>query len=299
MRPATLALLFLLSAPAALWADSVRDGEYIFRASGCYACHTDDKNKGAPLAGGRALETPVGTFYSPNITPDPDTGIGRWSEADFLRALREGVSPAGAHYYPAFPYPAYTLLTEADLKALRAYLFSLRPVRQPNREHDLPWYFRFRPLLALWKWLFFTPGPYVNKPEQSAIWNRGAYLVTAASHCGECHTPRYFFGAFRRGMFLAGTRNGPAGSVIPNITPHKTTGIGRWKEKDLVEYLETGATPSGDFAGDLMAEVIDHGTRYLKKADRQAIAVYVFSQPPLDNAVRGKKKPKKKDEFEY
>jgi mono/diheme cytochrome c family protein len=302
MRRRLAALLCLMvGAFPASGAEANRwQGEYLFRAAGCAGCHTDEKNHGAPLAGGRALRTPFGIFYAPNITPDPDTGIGRWSEADFIRAMRQGLSPAGDHYYPAFPYTSYTRLTDADLRALKTYLFSLKPVRQPNRPHELPWYLRWRSLLGIWKALLFRPGPFQGQPDQSATWNRGAYLVTAAAHCGECHTPRHFLGGFIEARRHAGTRDGPDGSVVPNITPDRKTGIGRWRASELVEYFETGATPSGDFAGDLMAEVIDGSLRHLGKDDLQAIAAYVLSVPPVEHAVRRSRKAEgKRDEPEY
>lgn len=288
MRRRAVALLWLMVSAVPVWAaeDGRRQGEYLFRAAGCAGCHTDEKHNGAPLAGGPALATPFGIFYAPNITPDPETGIGRWSEADFIRALRQGMSPGGAHYYPAFPYTSYTRLTDADLRALKAYLFSLKPVRQANRSHRLPWYLRWRPLLAVWKALFFSPGPFQPRPDQSLSWNRGAYLVTAVAHCGECHTPRHILGGFKGSQQHAGTREGPEGSVVPNITPDKRTGIGRWRESELVEYLETGATPEGDSAGDLMAEVIDNSLRYLRKDDLKAISAYTLSLPPIEHSVR-------------
>jgi mono/diheme cytochrome c family protein len=267
------------------------------RVAGCENCHTDREAKGQPLAGGRRLKTPLGIFVAPNITPDPDTGIGRWSEAQFDRALREGVSPAGEHYYPAFPYAAYTRLSDEDVRALYAYLRTLPAVRRANEPHELPWYLRWRPLLAVWKWLYFEPGRYRRQPQHSAAWNRGAYLVQAAAHCGECHTPRNLLGGFKAGFYLAGTREGPEDSVIPNITPDRKTGIGRWRRSELIQYLENGMTPDGDFAGDLMAEFIDNGLRYLTSPDREAIAEYVLSVPPVEHAV--KKEKKKKDEFGF
>jgi mono/diheme cytochrome c family protein len=273
-------------------------GEYVYRAAGCYGCHTDDKHGGRPLAGGRALETPFGTFYSPNITPDPETGIGKWSEQDFVRALREGLSPAGQQLYPAFPYPSYTRLSDADLHALWTYLRSLPAVRQPNRAHDLKWFARARSFVASWKALYFTPGAYKPDARKSATWNRGAYLAEAAAHCGECHTPRGALGGIKHGMHYAGTRDGPENSVIPNITPDKKTGIGRWSRSDLVSYFQTGMMPDGDSAGDLMAEVIDNGLKYLRKEDLEAIADYVLSQPAIEHVVRKPEKKSKKESWE-
>ena len=193
---AAFALILLTRAiPAAGEEDAVTRGEYLVRAGGCFSCHTAPG--GQKLAGGRALATPFGTFYSPNITPDPETGIGRWTDAQFLRALREGVRPDGANYFPVFPYPSFTGMTDDDALAIKAYLFSLPPMRQQNRAHDVPFPFSWRFLQTGWKLLFFTPGPFQSAPDRSVAYNRGAYLVTALAHCGECHTPRTLLGAAR------------------------------------------------------------------------------------------------------
>lgn len=297
---AAVFLWLMVTAIPPLAADDVmRQGEYLFRAAGCANCHNDEKNKGAPLAGGRALETPFGTFYSPNITPDHDTGIGRWSETDFARALREGISPAGEHYYPAFPYHSYTQLTDADLHAIKIYLFNQKPVRQANKPHELPWYLRSRASLRIWKILFFNPGPYQPRPDQSAAWNRGAYLAIAVAHCGECHTPRNCLGGFKESRRFAGNPDGVNGAKVPNITPDKKTGIGKWSQGDLVEYLKTGAMPDGDYAGDAMAEVIDNSLSHLTNDDRKAIAIYVMSLPSVESVALERKSKKKKTKNEY
>lgn len=297
---AALWLGLVIAATRAGAADDVlQRGEYLFRAAGCANCHTDAKHQGAPLAGGRALKTPFGTFYAPNITPDPETGIGSWSDADFMRALREGVDDEGIPLYPAFPYPSYTHLSDADLHAIKTYLFSRKPVQQVNKEHDLPWYLRSRQSLKIWKLLFFNSGPFQARPDQSATWNRGAYLVNAVAHCAECHTPRNFLGGFKESLRLAGTADGVDGETVPNITPDKKTGIGKWSESDLIEYLDTGATPDGDYAGGAMAEEIDNSLHYLTREDRKAIAVYVMSLPAVEHAVQKKKKKKRRqDEYE-
>lgn len=255
----------------------VARGEYLFKASLCGVCHTAED--GAFLAGGRPLPTPFGTFYTTNITPDPTYGIGGWSDADFLRALREGVSPEGEHYYPAFPYTAYTRLRDQDIRAIKAYLDTVKPVAQPNREHDLVWY-AWRWPLGLWKWLYFEPGPFQPDPAQSEQWNRGAYLAEAALHCAECHTPRTLFGALDAERRYTGDPEGPEGDSTPNITPHRKDGIGSWTVDMLTFYLEIGMTPDGDFAGGLMAKVIDRGTAKLTAADRKAVARYILSLPP-------------------
>jgi mono/diheme cytochrome c family protein len=285
---AVMLWLAVATAPAGAADADTQQGEYLFRAAGCAGCHTDEENKGAPLAGGRALHSPFGTFYTSNITPDPDTGIGRWSEADFVRALREGISPQGEHYYPAFPYTSYTQLSDTDLHVIWAYLRSLKPVRQVNQPHQLPWYLQARATLRVWKLMFFNPGTYQPQAGQSPAWNRGAYLVEAVTHCGECHTPRNLLGGFKQSQHLSGNPHGVDDAKTPNITPDRKTGIGKWSENDLVYYLETGATPDGDYAGDAMAEVIDNSTSYLIQDDRRAIAVYLKSLPAVETERRAR-----------
>lgn len=284
-------LSFLTAAvgAAAAGADEVGRGAYLFRAGLCAGCHTDVKGGGQPLAGGAVLVTPFGTFRGPNITPDPDHGIGRWTDADFIRAMREGVAPDGRHYYPAFPYTAFTLIADADLLALKAYIFSLPPAAAPSRAHDLSFPFGFRWLMWVWKWLNFTPGPFVPDPARSTDWNRGAYLVEGPGHCGECHTPRGFLGGMDRGMAYAGTADGPEGKVVPNITPDGETGIGSWSAVDLTYFLDTGILPDGDVAGGLMDAVIREGTGRLSPEDRSAIAVYLRALPPTRNKVAAPK----------
>ena len=287
------------SAATSMPVDSpVKRGEYLYRAAGCEGCHTDAKHNGKPLAGGNALATAFGTFYTPNITSDKETGIGRWSEQDFIRALRAGVSPSGDHYYPVFPYPSYTKLNDDDVRALWAYLKAQPPVKQANRNHDLKWIARSRSFVGSWKRMYFTPGSYQADATKSNVWNRGAYLTEAAAHCVECHTHRNAMGGMKTDFRYAGTRTGPGGSVVPNITPDKKTGIGKWRTSELAEYLETGLTPDGDSAGDLMAEVIDNGLKYLNKEDLAAIAEYVLTLPPVENSVHKPKKPVKKEAFE-
>jgi mono/diheme cytochrome c family protein len=269
--------------PAAADEDAVMHGEYLVRAGGCFSCHT--AAGGQKLAGGRALATPFGTFYSPNITPDPQTGIGRWTDAQFVRALREGVRPDGANYFPVFPYPSFTGITDDDALAIKAYLFSRPPVRQQNRPHDVAFPFSKRFLQTGWKLLFFTPGPFEPAPERSAAYNRGAYLVSALAHCGECHTPRNFLGAMRSGQWLAGTPDGPDGRLVPNITPDPGSGIGKWEKEDVVELLKTGATPEQSKVKGAMREVIEDGLKYLSDGDLEAIADYLFAQPPIVREV--------------
>ena len=279
-----LTLALLAASPAAAQPDLVTRGEYLVHAADCYSCHTVPGG-GKPFAGGRALKTPFGTFYTPNITPDRETGIGAWTDADFLRALRDGVGPNGENYFPVFPYPSFTRITDDDARAIKAYLFSLPPVRQSNRPHEVPFPFSLRWLQSGWKFLYFAHGPFQPLPGLNAEQNRGAYLVTARSHCGECHTPRNAFGAVRPDMALAGTRDGPDGELVPNITPDKQTGIGQWDKSDLADLLQTGQTPEQSNVKGAMKEAVQDGLKYLTDADRKAIAEYIFAQPPIVNNV--------------
>lgn len=263
---------------------AVARGAYIFAAAGCGYCHTDTKNSGMPLAGGRALDTPFGRFYTPNITADPDTGIGRWSDADFLRALREGVAPDGSYLYPAFPYTSYAKATDQDLLDLKAYIFSLPPVGAANKPHELDFPFGWRSLLAVWRWLNFDPQPVVADPTRSAAWNRGAYLAEALGHCQECHTPRGLLGGLDYDQAFAGTSDGPDGAKVPNITPDPETGIGGWSAAQVARVLTDGALPDFDYVGGAMTEVVRNSTSALSAEDRAAIAEYLLALPPIRNA---------------
>lgn len=270
-------------------ADLVARGAYVVRAAGCIACHTDLKGGGPVLAGGRALKTPFGVFYTPNLTPDPETGIGAWSDADFLRALREGLRRDGSPYYPAFPYTTYSRMTEGDALAIRAYLFSLEPVRRPNRAHDLTPPFGWRALLHLWRLLFFEPRAWRPDAARSETWNRGAYLVEALAHCGECHTPRNALGALDRDLWLAGTAQGPEGQLAPNITPDRATGIGGWSADEIVELLRSGIKPDFDDVQGAMEEAIENGFKHLRQGDLAAIAEYLRALAPIANRVERKR----------
>ena len=272
-------LLAALALPAAAQ-DQVQRGAYLFTAAGCAGCHTDAKHDGAPLAGGRALATPFGTFYGPNITPDRQTGIGQWSLADFHRALREGKGKDGEFLFPVFPFTTFTGMSDADIADLYAYLMAQKPVAQPDKPHEVRFPFGIRQGLLGWRILFFREGPLEPVPGKDAAWNRGRYLVEAVAHCQECHTPRNFLGGLERDHAFAGNPHGPDGQEAPNITSDPATGIGKWKLDEIVDLLKTGQTPDGDFVGSGMGEVVK-GTGELTDADRQAIAVYVKSLPPL------------------
>ena len=273
---ACLALVIAMPGLARAQGDPKR-GEYLAKAGGCIACHTKEGEKATPFAGGRALKTPFGTFYGPNITSHPNAGIGRWTEADFFRAMREGVRPDGAHYFPAFPYPSYTKINDGDLRDLWAYLRTVTPSAQPSQPHDLRFPFGWRFLIVGWKWLFFTPGPMTPDPALSAAANRGAYLVQALGHCGECHTPRNFLGGPRRNRFLAGGK-GPEGKGVPNLTP---TRLKKWGDGELKSFLTTGILPDGDVTADAMGEVINNTTGQLTPADLSAMIAYLRTLPAI------------------
>ncbi|MDH5749017.1 MAG: cytochrome c [Rhodospirillales bacterium] len=284
-----LVAITLLAGTAVARADPLSRGNYLFDAAGCAGCHTDKKNKGQLLAGGRALKTPFGIFYAPNITPDPVYGIGGWSDQDFLRAMRQGIAPDGSHYFPVFPYAAYTGLNDRDILDIKAYIFSLPPSRIPNKPHQADPPFGWRFLVGIWKALYFRPGPL---PAETG---RGEYLARALGHCGECHTPRNFLGGFKNGMDFAGTAQGPEGGVVPNLTPDRETGIGKWSESDLESLLTLGMLPDGDFVGGGMGEVIDNTTSRLKKSDLAALISYFRSLAPVRNQVLEPTKPKNND----
>lgn len=265
-------LLLLLTAGVAGASD---DGEYLFHIAGCLSCHTVED--GPPLAGGRSFETAFGTFYAPNITPDPDTGIGGWSRDMFVAALKHGEAPDGGSYFPVFPYPSYRLMSDADAGAIFDYLQTVKPVIRPNREHALPWWFA-RWMMKPWQWwLLEEPPPPGNDPATA----RGRYLVRALGHCGECHTRRKFAGVTDQSQHLAGTVAGPEGDKVPNITPHRDDGIGKWDADDLDWFLESGELPNGDYTGGLMVDVVDHATSKLTRADRRAMVDYLRSIRPL------------------
>ncbi len=281
---AAVAIAALLATAAARADDAqIVRGRAVLEAAGGCTCHSDMKGGGGPLSGGRAMKTPFGVFYSTNITPDPETGIGRWSDADFVRAMREGLAPDGHAYFPVFPYTSFTGMSDDDVLALKAYLFTLPPVQRENHPLNVMSPFQWRIAAATWRWMFFEPGRFVPDAAQTPAWNRGAYLVSAVAHCGECHTPRTLTGALDRSRWLAGSKDGPEGELAPNLTPDKDTGIGLWTKTDMVWFLQNGQLPNGDDTEGLMAEVIEHGYEHMPEADLQAIAEYLASLPPVRN----------------
>lgn len=282
IRSAVLALLFAVSAPAWPQGDAKR-GEYVAQAGGCLGCHTLEKEGSTPYAGGRALKTPFGTFYGPNITPHPQAGIGQWTETNFIRAMRQGRRPDGANYFPAFPYPSFTGINDGDLRDLWAYLRALPPSNRASQPHDLRFPFSWRFLVTFWKWLFFTPGPFTALPGVPDVVNRGAYLVLALGHCGECHTPRNFLGAPKTSRLMAGGM-GPEGKEVPNLTPGG--GLKKWRDQDIQEFLVTGLTSDGDVPAEAMGEVIRNTTSKLTPADMAAMIAYLRSLPPVADEPR-------------
>ncbi|MFL9911564.1 c-type cytochrome [Paraburkholderia sp. RL17-337-BIB-A] len=263
--------------PTAASSDLVKRGEYLARAGDCVACHTADKAR--PFAGGLAISTPFGTIVTPNITPDPDTGIGQWSDADFMRAMHEGVGKSGERLYPAFPYAEYTKVTDQDVLAIRAYLNTLAPIHYAPPGNSLTFPFNQRWLMVFWNLFNFDEGRFVPDPKQSAGWNRGAYLVQGLAHCEECHTPRNFTQGLKTSSRFSGAVQ--AGWHAYNITSDKNSGVGNWSDDELVAYLSTGSAPGRANAAGPMADVVNDSTQYLTHEDVGSIVTYLRSVPPI------------------
>ncbi len=278
---------WFLSAPTYLAADAldglVADasrGEIVFHAGGCASCHSADKAEGADklvLVGGRRFASPFGTFVAPNISPDPANGIGDWSAMDLANAMKNGVSPEGRHYFPAFPYTSYSRVELADIVDLKAFLDTLPAVATPSQPHEVGFPFNIRRSLGLWKILFFSDNPRVDTSQAPEPVQRGAYLAEALGHCGECHTPRNFLGGSKISKWLAGGPNPEGKGTIPNITPGKLT----WSEGEIVEFFSTGFKPDFDTAGGNMAFVIGN-LQQLPVSDRQALAAYLKAVMPVE-----------------
>jgi mono/diheme cytochrome c family protein len=253
-------------------------GQYLAIAADCGACHTLPGGK--PFAGGLAIGTPLGTIYSTNITPSADFGIGRYTEEDFSQALRRGIRRDGAHLYPAMPYTSYAKFTDDDAHALYLYFVrSVQPVDTRAPETELPFPMNIRLSMLAWNFLFLDGGVFAPDPRQSAEWNRGAYLVQGAAHCGTCHTPRGFLMQEEAGRALSGAEVGPW--YAPNITSDPTTGIGSWAGEELAAYLRTGRLPGKAQAAGSMGEAVEHSFQHLSAPDIEAIATYVKSVPPI------------------
>jgi mono/diheme cytochrome c family protein len=284
------------SAPGDAGTPDVNNGKYFYYVGGCASCHAapasakcDDpkyKDDQKPV-GGRCLKTGFGTFYVPNITPDAKTGLGGWSSDDFIKAMTTGTSPQGQNYYPAFPYASFQKMKRSDLLDLWAYLRSLEPVNSAVPPHDLSFPYNIRSAVSVWKALYLDSKPFTPDVTKSEQVNRGAYLVEGPAHCGECHTPRSGLGGMIASRKLSGGPAAEGSGFIPNLTPH-STGIGSWSEKDISYALLTGFKPNGDVMGGAMAAVQQNMT-HLTPEDRDAIAAYLKSIPPVENARPRKK----------
>jgi len=289
-----LAAYWWLTTPPAQLAVTARpytpnpaNGETIFNVGGCASCHAvPNQPDRTRLGGGLALASPFGTFYAPNISPDPNDGIGKWSETDFVRAVMKGISPEGTHYFPAFPYTSYAHAKSDDVRDLFAYLKTLPAVAGKVRDHDLPFPFNIRRNVGIWKLLFFDDRLFVPDQSRPPSWNRGAYLVNSFGHCAECHSPRNLLGGIIASQRFAGGPDPEGKGWVPNIT---RKGTSDWGQKDISYFLETGQTPDGDSAGGSMVPVIKNISQ-LSATDRDAIAEYIKSLPP----VEGPPKPPKK-----
>lgn len=258
-------------------ADPLTKGRYLAEAADCAACHT--AKGGKPFAGGRAFKLPFGTIYTPNITPDRETGIGAWTNAEFLRAVHKGIGRHGERLYPAFPYASYTLLADEDVLAIRRYLATLAPVHQANLPNSFAFPFNQRWLMAVWSSFFSPNARFRPVQERSAQWNRGAYLVEAAGHCGECHTPRTLMQAMDTRRKFAGGQ--AEGWNAYNITGDRLSGIGSWSAQDLSLYLSRGYAPGHGVASGPMAEAVELSTSRMTASDIAAMVAYLRTIPPV------------------
>lgn len=261
--------------------EKIERGRYLAVLGDCVACHTTPGGK--PFAGGLGLETPFGALVGPNITPDLGTGIGAWSEADFWRAMHEGIGKNGVRLYPAMPYPAYTKVTREDVSAIWAYLRSLEPVRNEIQSNQLTFPFNVRgPATSVWNLINFQPGVFQPDPAKSETWNRGAYLVEGLGHCGTCHTQKNITGGDRGGEALQGALL--QDWYAPDVTSDMRAGIGSWSTYEIVRYLKTGAN-SFDIASGPMADAVEHSTSHMTDADLRAIATYLKASPGKKNTA--------------
>jgi len=289
---AAAALAWFLTAPSPLaagdlpaHAPDLANGELVFYAGGCTSCHAAPQAKGEEklrLAGGLELKTDFGTFRVPNISPDKETGIGGWSTLDFANAMLRGVSPGGAHFYPAFPYPSYTRMTIEDVIDLKAFMDGLPAVSNQVADHDLGFPFNIRRGVGVWKFLYFSPEPVLALADANDVLKRGQYLVEGAGHCSECHTSRDMMGGLKKSLWLAGAPNPEGKGVIPNITPGE--GGLTWSEQEIIDAFKTGFKPDFDTLGGRMGAVQEN-LSHLPDADLQAIVAYLKAVPPLPDAV--------------
>lgn len=275
------------TAPASAQSTSIARGEYLARVGDCISCHT--ANGGTPYAGGYRLDTPFGYLLAPNITPDNDTGIGRWSSADFYRAMHDGVNKRGQDMYPAMPYDFYTKLTRADSDAIFAYLRTLKPVKNAVDINHLQFPFNQRWSMAVWRELYFDEGTFKSDPTQSAQWNRGAYLVEGLGHCSACHSPRNALGGIEKDKAYTGATID--GWFALNLSSNLHTGLGQWTAAEIAAYLKTGAAQGRTTAFGPMAEVVQNSLSHLTDADLTAMAEYLKAIPPNSSLRSGKPAP--------
>jgi mono/diheme cytochrome c family protein len=263
-------------APAELKSASlVERGEYLTHAADCAVCHT--AKDGTPYAGGLAFVLPFGTIYSTNITPDAETGIGNYSDTDFLNAVHKGIGRGNTKLYPAMPYASYTYMSDADALAIKAYLFTIKPVHAPSLKNTLAFPFNQRGLMSMWSVLFNSDKRFEPHVDRSAEWNRGAYLVEALGHCGECHTPRNLFFALNNRQKFGGAVQ--AGWRAYNITADRSSGVGAWSDADLAHYLSMGHADGRGTASGPMGEAVDESLSHLKPGDITAMVTYLRSVP--------------------
>ncbi|APW36871.1 alcohol dehydrogenase [Rhodoferax koreense] len=256
-------------------------GAYLALAGNCASCHTT--RGGVPYAGGRGIETPFGTVFTSNLTPDVKTGIGAWTPAEFWRAMHNGRARDGRLLYPAFPYTSYTEISRADADALYAYLHNLPATEQPATPHTVRFPYNQQPALAVWRALYFTPGAPPADADRSAEWNRGAYLVRGLGHCGACHTARNALGATDDRLNLAGGMIPMQNWYAPSLTSPHEAGVAGWPREDIVRLLQTGVAPGGSVLGP-MAEVVLKSTQHLNEGDLGAMATYLKALPQSDEA---------------
>lgn len=259
----------------------VARGAYLARAADCIACHVTED--GAPYAGGLAFPLPFGVIYSSNITPDPETGIGAWSDAEFVRAVRHGVGREGENLYPAFPYASYALMSQEDALAIRAYLATVPPVRYEAPANRLEFPFSVRAFVRFWNLLEMPGSAFEPDPDRSADWNRGAYLVEALGHCGECHTPRNVWYGLDEDRKFAGDEAQAWRAY--NITSAARFGVGDWTVEEIADYLQHGHAEGRGIASGTMAEVVEYSTSRLERRDLLAMAEYLKAVPPRDVGV--------------
>lgn len=289
-----LAVLWVITVPTTLAFEDLPDhepdidnGVYVFAAAGCRSCHAAPDARGDDtlvLSGGLVLSTPFGEFHVPNISPDPDHGIGDWTLAEFVTSMKHGIGRGGEHLYPAFPYSSYQHMAVEDIIDLKAYLDTLPASTNDVPPHALPFPFNIRRALGIWQLLYVNGRTFEPDPALDAELNRGAYLVEGPGHCGECHSPRNAIGGIDQARTYSGGPAPEGDGRIPNITPDPETGLGNWSKADIVELLSSGFTPEFDSVGGAMAAVVQN-TAQLTPEDREAIAAYLKALPPIPSAA--------------